>query len=302
VVICAFSDERWPELVDAVDSVRRQTVTPAEIVVAIDHNPALLARARTEFGDLVVVANREQRGLSGARNSGVAASASDIVAFLDDDAVAEPDWLENLVAPYTDGLVLGVGGAIAPHWLEGRPAGFPAEFEWVVGCSYTGMPTERAAVRNVIGANMSLRRSVMDRVGGFRNGIGRVGRLPVGCEETELCIRASQAIPDGVFVYEPRARVSHSVPGSRATWRYFRSRCYAEGISKARVAASTGARDALSSEVSYVRRTLPRGVARGLADAFGGDASGLSRACLIVGGLASTGAGYLVGSVAGGRS
>src|SRR5207247_3975777 len=174
----------------------------------VDHNHALFERARRQLDGVIVVPNREPRGLSGARNTGVAESRGDVIAFLDDDAVAEPDWLAHLLAAYTDRHVLGVGGAIAPHWLEGRPAGFPAEFEWVVGCTYEGMPTARAQVRNVIGANMSLRRSVVGRVGGFRNGMGRVGLLPVGCEETELCIRARQAIPDGVFVYEPRARVS----------------------------------------------------------------------------------------------
>src|SRR3989442_11055382 len=108
VVICAYADERWQSLVAAVESVRRQTVMPAEIIVAVDHNRGLLARAQDELDGVVVVPNREPRGLSGARNTGVAASHGDVVAFLDDDAVAEPDWLEHLLAAYTDRRVLGV--------------------------------------------------------------------------------------------------------------------------------------------------------------------------------------------------
>lgn len=297
VVICAYADERWDELARAVESVRRQTVAPLETIVVVDHNPLLLRRARSGLSGVTVVENHETRGLSGARNSGVAIARGDIVAFLDDDAAADAEWLERLVARYRDPRVLGVGGAVDPRWLDGRPAGFPREFEWVVGCSYEGLPTAPTVVRNMIGANMSLRRDVFDRVGGFRSGIGRVGRLPVGCEETELCIRACQRAPDAVFIYEPQARVVHSVPAARATWGYFGRRCFAEGLSKAQVSRWTGRRAALASERSYARRTLPAGVRRGFADALRGDASGLVRAAAIVSGLVITSAGYVVGEV-----
>jgi GT2 family glycosyltransferase len=295
-VICAYADARGLALDAAVRSVSRQTHPPHEIVVVIDHNPALLARARRELDRVTVVENRNERGLSGARNTGVACSSGDVVAFLDDDAVAEPDWLERLVAPYDDPAVAGVGGTIEPRWLAGRPAGFPAEFEWVVGCTYKGGPCTPALVRNLIGANMSFRRDVLDRVGGFRADIGRTGRLPTGCEETELCIRTRQRVPHAVFRHEPRARVAHMVPPGRASWRYFRARCFAEGISKAQVSASTGPRDGLASERAYVLRTLPAGAARGLADALRGDASGLVRSAAIVAGLAVTTTGYLAGA------
>lgn len=302
VVICAYAGERWPALVAAVQSVRRQTRPPLEVIVVIDHNSALLARARRELHQVTVVENRDARGLSAARNAGVAASSGSVVAFLDDDAVAEPTWLERLVAPYGDPAIVGVGGAIEPLWLAGRPAGFPPEFEWVVGCTYKGAPNTPALVRNLIGANMSFRREVLDQVGGFRAGIGRIGRLPTGCEETELCIRTRQRLPHTVFRHEPRARVTHMVPPARASWRYFRARCFAEGVSKAQVSSSSGAHDGLASERSYALRTLPAGAARGLADALHGDASGLVRSAAILAGLAVTTAGYLVGTARARRS
>jgi glycosyltransferase involved in cell wall biosynthesis len=296
VVICAYTEERWDELVAAVASAHAQTVPAREVIVVADHNDALLERARRELPGTMVVANVRQQGLSGARNSGVALASGEVVAFLDDDAAAAPDWIERLTAPFADAGVLGVGGAIEPRWLEGRPRAFPAEFQWVVGCSYEGMPDTPARVRNVIGANMAIRRDVFGRVGGFRTDIGRVGKRPLGCEETELCIRAAQNMPGGVFLYEPRARVSHAVPGARTTWRYFRSRCFSEGLSKARVAALAGAGDGLSSERTYATRTLPAGVRRGLGDARRGDPAGLARASAIVAGLAMTAAGYVAGT------
>jgi glycosyltransferase involved in cell wall biosynthesis len=298
VVICAYTEARWDDLVTAVESVQQQSAPPREIVVVIDHNASLLERVRRHFPDVVAVDNKESRGLSGARNTGVAVARGEVIAFLDDDAVAAHDWLAQLNAGYSDPLVLGVGGTIKPMWVDGRPNWFPEEFNWVVGCTYRGTPRKTAPVRNLIGCNMSFRREVFEVIGGFRNGIGRVGTHPVGCEETELCIRANQRWPQSVLLYESRARVHHRVPSSRACWDYFRARCYAEGLSKALVARSVGTRDGLASERAYTFRTLPRGVIRGLADvAPRGDPTGLARAGAIVAGLAITTAGFLVGLV-----
>ena len=113
VVICAYADERWDDLVAAVASVRAQTRPPLELVVVVDHNPTLVGRVRAAWPDVVAVENGGARGLSSARNTGVAAARGDVVAFLDDDAVAEPDWLERLLAPYADERVAPLRRGIA---------------------------------------------------------------------------------------------------------------------------------------------------------------------------------------------
>ncbi len=296
IVICAYTEDRRSELVAAVDSVRRQTMPPQEIILVIDHNPQLLARARKQLPDVAVIENRQPRGLSGARNSGIAIANGDVIAFMDEDATAAPDWLERLTRYYDDGEVLGVSGTIEPVWLAGRPAWFPAEFDWVVGCTYRGLPARTSRVRNLIGCNMSFRREVFQQVGGFRSGIGRVGARPVGCEETELCIRLNQYQPHGILLYEPRARVFHRVPQTRSSWRYFVARCYYEGRSKATIAHVVGSNDSLSAEKNYTLHILPRGVRRGLAEAIRhGDVGGLGRAAAIVGGLILTALGYARG-------
>ncbi len=302
IVICAYTEKRWEDLNAALDSVLKQIMPPSEIIIVIDHNPALFERATQAFAhlsaNLHIVENVNTRGLSGARNSGIAVSTGSIIAFIDEDAMAAPDWLARISVAYVDPQIMAIGGSIAPQWLTGKPAWFPDEFNWVVGCTYRGMPEVRASIRNLIGCNMSIRRSVFDAVGGFRSGIGRVGTLPVGCEETELCIRARQQLPEYTIVYDPVIQVyNHRVPGTRANWRYFWSRCFAEGISKALVSQYVGQRDSLASEMRYTLKTLPNGVLRGLQDTLRGDLSGLGRSFAILSGLTLTMSGFGVGLV-----
>jgi glycosyltransferase involved in cell wall biosynthesis len=125
VVVCAYTEERWADVLSAIGSLRAQTVPPDEVIVAIDHNDRMLTRAERELADVRVVANHGRRGLSGARNSAIALVRSPVIAFLDDDAVAEPDWLARLLEPYRDERVLAVGGGVLPRWTAGRPRAFP---------------------------------------------------------------------------------------------------------------------------------------------------------------------------------
>lgn len=294
VVICAHFDERWDDLAASVASVRSQILPPAQILVVVDNNPRLLARACAEYpDDVTTIANSAARGLAGARNSGVAAATGDVIAFLDDDAEAALGWLARLAARYADPGVVGVGGVVVPRWLAPRPPWFPAEFDWVVGCHHTAVPTEDAPVRNFIGANMSFRRDTLRAIGGFRAEFGRTGRRLLTAEETELCIRVRQRWSDAVLLHAPDAVVYHRVPSARLRPSYFRARCFAEGHSKARLAHLLGAHDSLATERTYVRDTLRRGVLRGAADtALRGDGAGAARAGAIVAGLAITAAGY----------
>src|SRR5215216_96159 len=247
VVICAYTEERWDELLAAVESVQKQTFPPLEIIVVIDHNATLYQRAYQILKNIMVVESQEARGLSGARNSALALTKGNVIAFIDEDATASSDWLATLNISYQDKTVLGVGGQITPDWQIGRPGWFPEEFDWVVGCTYRGLPEQTAPVRNLIGCNMSFRHEVFSSVGGFRDGIGRIGTLPVSCEETELCIRARQFWPERNFIYDSKAVVLHRVPQKRSNFQYFLSRCYSEGLSKALVSRFTGARTGLNS-------------------------------------------------------
>jgi glucosyl-dolichyl phosphate glucuronosyltransferase len=295
VVICAYTERRWDDVLAAVRSVQQQSLPPLEIILVVDHNPALLERLAGELPDVRVVPNREARGLSGGKNTGVALARGTVVAFLDDDAVAEADWLKAMAAAYAGPDVVGVGGLTRPLWETGRPRWFPEEFDWVVGCTFVGR--DPGPVRNLLGGNASFRREVFDTVGGFPTGIGRTSTSsrPLGCEETEFCIRVSQRLPGVIFLHEPRSVIWHRAPVARERFSYFLSRCYAEGLSKALVTRSVGVEDGLSAEREYTRVVLRRGVVRGLRQGLHGRREGPARSAAIVAGLGATVWGYGIG-------
>jgi glycosyltransferase involved in cell wall biosynthesis len=294
VIICAYNEDRWNQLIEAIESVQKQTLPAVEIIVVIDYNLRLYDRLQQLESKVILLENREEKGLSGARNTGVAAATGLMIAFLDDDAVASTDWLAIMSENCGD-RVLGVGSNVLPIWDCKKPAWFPDEFYWTVGCAYLGLPESTKPVRNLLGGAMCLRREIFTSVGTFRSSLGRLGTLPLGCEETELCIRARQHWTQSNFIYEPRAKVYHHIPSRRARFSYFRSRCYSEGISKALVVELVGSSDGLSSERDYTFKTLPKGILRGLTDALRGDFSGLGRAGAIIFGLGFTTLGYVVG-------
>ncbi|MFD9940591.1 glycosyltransferase family 2 protein [Nonomuraea sp. NPDC059023] len=301
VVICVYTEERWEDIRQAVESIENQRRRAHELILVVDHNPGLHLKLSRAYPKAVVVENSHEQGLSGGKNTGAGVASGDVVAYLDDDAVADPGWLEALEEGFQEPGVVGVGGRTDPLWAsERRPRWFPHEFDWTVGCSYRGMPAVRAPVRNVMGGNAAFLREAVTGVGGFHSGIGRSvqGRKsrPLGCEETEFCIRLTQRRPGSVMLFEPRALIGHKVPRQRETFSYFRSRCYAEGLSKALVTREVGAQDGLSSERAHALKALPKGALRGLGEALRGDPGGLGRAGAIVIGLAWTAWGYAVGS------
>jgi glycosyltransferase involved in cell wall biosynthesis len=311
VVVSTYDERRWDDLRSCVESLGAQEMAPREVIVVVDHNPELLERARAEFSDVTVVPNQRPRGLAGARNAGIDAASGEIVAFIDDDARAEPDWLRELEACFSDADAVGAGGALIPRW-QGSPARWiPAEFYWVFGCSYIGLPEELAPVRNPIGANMAARASALAEVDGFREGDGdREGDAPRELRErgvvraagnipddTDLAIRVKQRVPDAVWLYQPRARVLHTVTRERTTLGYFLRRCYEEGMGKANLARYVGSSEGLSSERRHLASALPRGFARGWGDLLRGDALGPLRSAAIVLGLMATAAGFAAGSL-----
>jgi glucosyl-dolichyl phosphate glucuronosyltransferase len=299
VVIPCHTEKRWEQLSAAVGSVLTQQPEPVSVVVVVDHNETLYELASRELTGATVLRNGyPERGVSGNRNTGAFHLDTPLIALLDDDAYAHPGWLAGLLAPFEDPDVCGTGGAISPAWETRRPGWVPDEFLWAWGGSYTGMPTTTARVRNVWSASMAVRREVFEKVGGFRVGFGKVGDRSRP-EDTDLCLRMSEA-SGGHWMYVPDAVIDHPVPADKATFRYFVTRCYNEGRGKVEMARLNHGKDSLGSESAYLRRTLPAGVGRGLADTVRGRGfSNTAKAATIVLGMASAAWGGFVESVRG---
>jgi glucosyl-dolichyl phosphate glucuronosyltransferase len=293
VVIPCFTERRWPQLVCAVRSVQAQQPPPAEIVVSVDHNDALLERAGRELTGVTVLANRFARGASGNRNTAAFHTRTPLIAMLDDDSRAHSGWLSGLVAPFDDPRVVGTGGVVLPAWEGRRPFWFPDECLWVVGASFAGGPAQYGPVRNVWSLSMAVRRAVFESVGGFREGFGKVGNRSRP-EDTELCVRMSEA-SGGHWYFVPDAVSEHQVSPQRAGFGFFLARCYSEGRGKIALSRMGNGHDRLRTERQYLSRTLPRAMHRGFADALRGrGAAHAARAGALLAGTTAAAVGGVV--------
>jgi GT2 family glycosyltransferase len=292
VIICAHREDRWWQLTKSVASVEAQTAPPIEIIVCVDHNEKLLRKSEEYLGKerqagampVIVLANKYHGHLASARNTGAEFATGELLAFLDDDAAADADWLERLTAPYDDERVGAVGGAPLPVFEVRRPRWFPHEFDWVFGCAYRGLPLTRAPLAHLIGANMSARRSALREVGGFHSDHE---------DDMDMCHRIAHA--QYRVLYEPLAIVHHFVPATRTTWHYFWRKCYFANQGKVEVFANMQEAASLGAERAFVTRALTAGVLAEIRHVIRGDLYGLARIGAMIAGIVLAGLGHLSG-------
>lgn len=234
VVVCTYTMDRYDAFQEAVDSALEQTYTPVEVVLVSDGNPDVAAEMRDDYGDLdnvLIHCNDENRGISYSRTKGADVATGDLVAFLDDDAVAEPNWIELLVETFESTEAVAVGGRLNPEWLTDRPSFLPEEFFWLIGCTEKGFAEHMEEVRNTYGSNIMFDREVFLSVGGYDEETGRKGDSHVQAHEAPVCIRIREEYGRGV-IYNDNAVVYHKIFKYRADFRWLVSRAFWQGYSK----------------------------------------------------------------------
>jgi len=265
VIVSTYTKERESDVLRCLDSLFNQSRKPDEVILVLDPVDELVEFYSGLVPDKVRIVISSGFGLSNARNSGIDNAKGDVIAFLDDDAWADERWLENLLKNFEDEKVWVAGGRIVPVFDKGRPKWLSEELDWIVGCTYKGMPEEQAEVRNPIGANMAFRREVFEVAGKFKTEIGRYGKKLLGSEEAELCLRLKKFKPDVKVIYDPSAVVYHRVPENRVKLSYALKRAYYEGFSK----AILGKKYQLTTEKNYLRFILRSLLRRKLDEIFG---------------------------------
>jgi GT2 family glycosyltransferase len=294
VVICTYTAGRWELLCAAVDSVLAQTRPPRELFLSIDHNRELYEQCVRQWGDrpsgggvpIRIVENRYAGHLGAARTTASELAAGDIIAYLDDDAAAEPDWLERMTAPFEDPAVIAVGGRPLPVFSTARPRWFPPECDWVFGCAYVGLPTAAAPILHVIGAAMAARRVDLTAIGYFHSD---------DHDDMDMCHRLLHHSPRSTILFEPSAVVRHHVHPDRVTWSYFWRRCFRVNRGKVGAFRQMGAARNLVAERRFARRALTDGLTTGWRCLIHGDTAGAVRATVLLVALVLAGTGYAVG-------
>ena len=261
VVVCTYADEMYEHFRESVESVRDQTYDDVEVVAVVDGNDALCERVRDEYGtagDVQIHCNDENEGLSASRNKALKYVTGDVVAFIDDDAVADDRWIEELVTTYEEHDALAAGGRMTPLWVDGDPDFLPEEFYWLVGVTHRGFAEAGEEVRNTFGSNISFRTDVLEELGGFDPEVGRRGESNLQAEEPLLGAQLRDRYGAGV-VYNPDAEVAHKVFDYRNNPAWLFERAFWQGYSKRAMEAivdGDGGPDAAAVEESAFLRKL----------------------------------------------
>ncbi len=218
-------------LKNCLKSINNQILKPDEIlVIATSKETKKIKEIEDIFGLKVFIEKRP--GLSYSRNLGIQKSKGDIIAFIDDDAIAHKKWLYYISKSYNLKDVGIVGGMIKPIWPKNVSQLIKKSLlarEWLSLLNLGSFPFY---VDRIIGCNFSLKREVFNEIGVFDTSIGKYPKLMYGGEETQYCERAAKKFK---ILYSPKAIVYHKISDKKLKLRWFVKRSYDSGFNKAKM-------------------------------------------------------------------
>jgi glycosyltransferase involved in cell wall biosynthesis len=211
VIVCTRDRPRL--LRRCLEALSRLTYTAYQVVV-VDNASRDDSTAEVVSATPFRYAREDRPGLNWARNRGAAEARYDIIAYIDDDARADPGWLDGIADAFADSRVSAMTGLVLPLEMESEAQRL---FEVYSGMSKGAQPRlfQRAWMRPReviaahamgVGTNMAFRRSALELVGGFDTALD-VGTPACGGGDLDLFHRLVGA---GLTLrYEPRALVRH---------------------------------------------------------------------------------------------
>jgi glycosyltransferase involved in cell wall biosynthesis len=212
VVVCTYN--RADLLPGCLDSLAAQTADKGRFEVIVVNNNSSdatqeIAEAFAAREPNARVVGETAQGLSHARNRGWREARGAYVAYIDDDARAEPDWVERALAIIGERAPGVLGGSIHPFYLVEKPRWFKDAYE--TRCT-SERPTELRDEGFISGSNIFFRRSLLEAIGGFDPRRGMQGRRLSYGEETAVILAIRKDHRDEVIFYDPDLRVRHLTP------------------------------------------------------------------------------------------
>ena len=181
IIIPCYTLDRFKDITELLDSIKAQTYRNTETLVVAERSPELVDSikryiAEKGYSRMRVLYNEGEGGSYPSRNLAIGQAKGKIIAFVDDDAILFPDWVEQTVRTYTgDESVIGVTGPILPLWQEESMSWFPRELYWIFSCKYWDV-AEKTEVRNGYCTNLSFRREAFGSCGLFKTSLVGKGR------------------------------------------------------------------------------------------------------------------------------
>lgn len=248
VIIATYT--RAALLDECLQHLARQPFAPGDEVIVVDngskdHTQDVVKAHQARFPVPLHLLYEPKPGKSHALARSLTVAKSDVLGFLDDDVNVEHTWLDVVRDTMRDPEIALMGGRVVPRWEPSVPqwmravSAEPSRLWAPLGLLEYPKDVVQLGPRTVLGANMAVRREVLEAVGGFATHLGKLRGTLLSGEDHELCLRVQRAGLRAVYV--PSAIVHHWVPAERTRVGYFVNWFYWSGITNAILDNGTGA-------------------------------------------------------------